>query len=161
MLRLRQRDGEGPRWLVLWGLALAVCAWAKNDGLLVAAAFALAAVLARPPWRRLALALLPLLWVVLFTSLFNRAHGFENDLVHQGMRTLSYCDNLNLAPWIKCRTVISNSLWDDVCPPSTIFGVYNHMTAEKEMAIYPYHKHEVPYEHNEVKFKLLTETLLG
>lgn len=89
---------------------------------------------------------------------FFKAHP---DLVHQGMRTLSYCDNLNLAPWIKCRTVISNSLWDDVCPPSTIFAVYNHMTAEKEMAVYPYHKHEVPYEHTEVKFKLLTEALLG
>jgi cephalosporin-C deacetylase len=75
------------------------------------------------------------------------------------MRTLSYCDNLNLAPWIKCRTVISNGLCDDVCPPSTIFAVYNHITAEKQMEIYPFHKHEVAYEHNELKLRLLVEML--
>ncbi len=75
------------------------------------------------------------------------------------MRTLSYCDNLNLAPRIKCRTVISNALWDDVCPPSTIFGVYNHITAEKQMEIYPYHKHEIPYEQAETRFRIVMQTL--
>ncbi|HEY1685579.1 MAG TPA: acetylxylan esterase [Tepidisphaeraceae bacterium] len=76
-------------------------------------------------------------------------------LREQVIRTVSYCDNLNLAPWIKCRTVISNCLWDDVCPPSTIFAAYNHISAEKHMEIYPYHKHEIPYEHNEFKFREL------
>jgi cephalosporin-C deacetylase len=75
------------------------------------------------------------------------------------IRTLSYCDCLNLAPWIKCRTVISNCLWDDVCPPSTIFAVYHHITAEKQMEIYPFHKHEVPYEHKELQLRLLVEML--
>jgi len=83
------------------------------------------------------------------------------DLVDTAIRTLSYCDNLNLAPWIKCRTVISNCLWDDVCPPSTIFAVYNHLACPKQIEVYPFHKHEVPYEHYELKFRLLTETLLG
>ena len=82
------------------------------------------------------------------------------DLVEPALRTLSYCDNLNLAPWIKCRTVISNCLWDDICPPSTIFGVYNHLTCEKQIEVYPFHKHELPYEHHELKFRLLVETLL-
>jgi cephalosporin-C deacetylase len=82
------------------------------------------------------------------------------DLYEQAFRTLSYCDNLNLAPMIKCRTVISNCLWDDVCPPSTIYAVYNHMSCEKQIEIYPFHKHEVPYEHNELKFRLLTEALM-
>lgn len=77
----------------------------------------------------------------------------------QAIKTLSYCDNLNLAPLIQCRTVICNCLWDDICPPSTIFAVYNHITAEKSMEIYPYHKHEVPYEHAETRFRLLMETL--
>jgi cephalosporin-C deacetylase len=75
------------------------------------------------------------------------------------IRTLSYCDNLNLAPWIKCRTVVCNCLWDDICPPSTIFGMYNHIAGEKSMEVYPYHKHEVPYEHAETRFKLLMEVL--
>ena len=80
-------------------------------------------------------------------------------LHEQAIRTLSYCDNMNLAPRIQCRTVIANSLWDDVCPPSTIFGVYNHISAEKQMEIYPFNKHDVPYEHNELKFRLLVEVL--
>ncbi len=75
------------------------------------------------------------------------------------IRTLSYCDNLNLAPRIKCRTVIANSLCDDICPPSTIYAAYNHMTCVKHMEVYPFHKHEVPYEHGEIKFKLLMEVL--
>ena len=82
------------------------------------------------------------------------------DLYEQAFRTLSYVDCLNLAPMIKCRTVISNCLWDDICPPSTIFGVYNHLTCEKQIEVYPFHKHELPYEHNELKFRLLAETLL-
>src|SRR6202040_2898030 len=68
------------------------------------------------------------------------------DLHQTAFRTLSYFDCLNLAPRIKCRTVISNCLWDDVCPPSTVFAVYNHIVAEKQMEIYPFHKHEVPYD---------------
>jgi len=81
------------------------------------------------------------------------------DQYEQAFRTLSYCDNLNLAPLIRCRTIISNSLWDDVCPPSTIFAVYNHITAEKQMEIYPFHKHELPYEHRELQYRVLVETL--
>jgi cephalosporin-C deacetylase len=80
-------------------------------------------------------------------------------LYEQSMRTLSYCDTMNLAPWIGCRTVISNCLWDDVCPPSTIFAVYNHIIAEKQVEIYPFHKHDVPGEHRELQFRLLMETL--
>ena len=75
------------------------------------------------------------------------------------MRTLSYFDNMNLAPRIRCKTVIGNSLCDDVCPPSTVFAAYHHISSEKHMEIYPFHKHEVPYEHNELKLKLLIETL--
>jgi cephalosporin-C deacetylase len=77
------------------------------------------------------------------------------------MQTLSYVDNMNLAPWIQCRTVVSNCLWDDICPPSTIFAAYNHIGAEKQMEIYPYHKHEVPFEHRELQFRLLYDVLLS
>ena len=55
--------------------------------------------------------------------------------------------------------MISNCLWDDVCPPSTIFAVYNHITAEKQIEIFPFHKHEVPIDHYETKFRLLMEVL--
>ena len=89
-------------------------------------------------------------------SSFLKAHP---GLTDQVIRTLSYCDNINLAPNVRCRTVVLNCLWDDICPPSTIFGAYNHIPAEKSMEIYPYHKHEVPYEHAELRYKLLTEVL--
>jgi cephalosporin-C deacetylase len=75
------------------------------------------------------------------------------------LRTLSYCDTINLAPWISCPTVVCNCLWDDVCPPSTVFASYNHMTCEKRMELFPFHKHEIPYERNESRFRLLMETL--
>jgi cephalosporin-C deacetylase len=81
------------------------------------------------------------------------------DLDEQVVRTLSYFDNMNLAPRIKCRTVITNFLWDDICPPSTIFAAYHHITAEKSMEIFPFHKHEVPYEMVEKRFRALMDVL--
>jgi len=86
--------------------------------------------------------------------------GFLRSFPHlyeEALRTLSYFDCLNLAPWIACKTVISNGLWDNICPPSSIYGVYNHITAEKQMEVYPFHGHDVAYEHNELKFRLLAE----
>ena len=80
-------------------------------------------------------------------------------LYETAIRTLSYFDNLNLAPWIGCKTIVSACLWDDVCPPSTVFGVYNHIATEKRIEVYPFHKHEVPYEHAESKFRAIVETL--
>ena len=34
-------------------------------------------------------------------------------------------------------------------------GASNHITAEKRIEIYPYHRHEVPYEHTETRFRLI------
>ena len=82
-------------------------------------------------------------------------------LHEQAFRTLSYFDCMNLAPWITCRTIVSNSLWDDICPPSTIFAMYHHMTTtEKHMEVYPFHKHEVPYEHREIQHRAMVEMFL-
>jgi len=81
------------------------------------------------------------------------------EMTDQAMQTLSYCDCLNLAPWIKSRTIVCACLWDESCPPSTVFGVYNHITAEKQIEVYPFHKHEVPYEHQELKLRLLVESI--
>ncbi|MCZ6680255.1 MAG: acetylxylan esterase [Candidatus Poribacteria bacterium] len=57
------------------------------------------------------------------------------------MKTLSYFDNLNLAPWISCPTLVSVGLRDIICPPSTVFSTYNYLTCKKEIAIYPYDGH--------------------
>lgn len=82
------------------------------------------------------------------------------DRYEQTFRTLSHFDCMNLAPWIKCRTVISNCLCDDICPPSTIFAAYHHIAVpDKRIEVYPFHKHEVPYEHTELRYRLLMEML--
>jgi cephalosporin-C deacetylase len=93
-----------------------------------------------------------------YQELTNFLKSFPH-LYDQVVRTLSYFDCLNLASWITCRTIVANSLWDDLCPPSTIYGVYNHITAEKQMEVYPFHRHEVAYEHQEQKLRLLSEVL--
>lgn len=54
---------------------------------------------------------------------------------------LSYFDNLNLCTWIKARTVITCAMKDIVCPPSTIFAVFNNMEVKKHMEIMPFYEH--------------------
>jgi cephalosporin-C deacetylase len=57
--------------------------------------------------------------------------------------TLSYFDCMNLASRITCPILMSVALLDTMCPPSTGFAVYNHLTStEKEMRVYPYNEHE-------------------
>lgn len=80
-------------------------------------------------------------------------------LYDEAMRTLSYVDLLNLSPRITATTHVGIFMWDDICPPSTIFAVYNHITAPKQAMVYPFHKHEVPYDQQEAKYRLVMETL--
>ena len=62
-------------------------------------------------------------------------------------RTLPYFDVLNLANRIRCPVLISVGLRDLVCPPSTIYAVYNHLSGPKEIAVYPAHAHTIPEIH--------------
>ncbi|MGM0365441.1 MAG: acetylxylan esterase [Actinomycetota bacterium] len=55
---------------------------------------------------------------------------------------LSYFDNLNLSSWIKARTIITCATRDIVCPSSTIFAVYNHITSDKVMEVLPFYGHD-------------------
>jgi cephalosporin-C deacetylase len=56
-------------------------------------------------------------------------------------RTLSYCDNLNLASRITCATLVTVGMQDLICPPSTVFGTYNQMMCKKKMLVYPFMDH--------------------
>lgn len=60
----------------------------------------------------------------------------------QILKTLSYFDNINLAGLIRARTLISVGLCDSICPPSGIFGAYNHMACRKEIKVYPHMGHD-------------------
>ena len=67
-------------------------------------------------------------------------------------RTLSYFDNLSLADRIKCPVLMTVGLQDLVCPPSTIFAVYNQIPGDaKEIIVYPYGSHESYATHHERK----------
>lgn len=67
------------------------------------------------------------------------------DRIEQAFATLSYFDNMNLVT----RTRVSHAyysvgLWDDICPPSTVYASYNHLPAavKKSIEVYPYNGHE-------------------
>lgn len=62
--------------------------------------------------------------------------------VEKSYHTLSYFDGMNLAPMISCPVLLSVALLDTVCPASSGFAVYNHLTCEKELRVYHYNGHE-------------------
>lgn len=65
--------------------------------------------------------------------------------IDQAFETLSYFDNMNLITRTKVqKAYYSVGLWDDVCPPSTVYASYNHLpaTVEKSIEVYPYNGHE-------------------
>lgn len=63
------------------------------------------------------------------------------DRIEEMFNTLSYFDNLNLCSLIEAKTVISVALKDLVCPPSTIFAVYNNIKSEKYIEIMSFYEH--------------------
>jgi cephalosporin-C deacetylase-like acetyl esterase len=64
------------------------------------------------------------------------------------LRTMSYFDALNFTDRIRCPVFLGLGLQDDVCPPVTIFAVYNRLTAAKEYRIYPKAGHWVEAPHD-------------
>ncbi|MEJ6950684.1 acetylxylan esterase [Natronospora cellulosivora (SeqCode)] len=69
---------------------------------------------------------------------FDPRHERENEIYTK----LGYIDIQNLADRIKGKVLMATGLMDMICPPSTQFAVYNKITAEKEMKIYPDFAHE-------------------
>lgn len=85
------------------------------------------------------------------------------DRVDQAFHTLSYFDNMNLVTRTKVeRAYYSVGLWDDICPPSTVYASYNHLPAsvDKRIEVYRYNKHEGGGDlHEQRKLKWLREVL--
>jgi len=82
--------------------------------------------------------------------IFERSGGASNiaqfiqdhpDLLDTVLTTVSYCDNLNLAGRITCPVLMSCGLKDPVCPPDTVYAVYNKINAPKEIVAYPFAEH--------------------
>jgi len=77
------------------------------------------------------------------------------ETAEQSWKTLSYVDGMNLAGWIRCRTVMTVGLWDDICPPSSVFAAYNHIEAAKQIEVFDFTGHECPEHFAETKFELM------
>lgn len=80
------------------------------------------------------------------------------DVVFQ---TLSYFDNLNLADRITCPVLMTVGLQDLICPPSTIYAVFNRISSNKEMRVYPFGGHERFPTHVEHEYRWAKRYLKG
>lgn len=80
--------------------------------------------------------------------------------VERVFNTLSYFDNLNLCEHIKCKVRVSVGLKDPICPPKSIYGVYNQIKSEKSMIVYPFSEHHVHHvEHVDNMLQYVNENL--
>lgn len=66
------------------------------------------------------------------------------DRLGQVLETLSYFDMLNLADRIAIPTMVSVAFKDPICPPETIFPVFERIASPvKELKMYPFIGHSV------------------
>ena len=68
--------------------------------------------------------------------------SIHRDHEERVFRTLSYFDGMNFAVRATAPALYSVGLMDTTCPPSTVFGSFNHYAGPKEIRVWPYNKHE-------------------
>ncbi|MDE2749929.1 MAG: acetylxylan esterase [Chloroflexota bacterium] len=66
----------------------------------------------------------------------------HRDKIEAVFRTLSYFDGMNFAARMRARALFSVGLMDTICPPSTVYASYNHVTSEKAIMEYYFNDHE-------------------
>jgi len=67
----------------------------------------------------------------------------HRDNVQQVFNTLSYFDGVNFAKRATAPALFSAALFDEVCPPSTVFAAFNAYGGEtKGIETYPFNGHE-------------------
>ena len=69
---------------------------------------------------------------------FDPTHAREDEVF---MR-LGYIDLKNMAKRIKADILMATGLMDTICPPSTQFAIYNRITSQKDMVLFPDFGHE-------------------
>ena len=84
---------------------------------------------------------------------FDPRHEREQEIFTQ----LGYIDVQHLADRIRARVLMTTSLMDMVCPPSTQFAAYNKITSAKEMVLYPDFGHEDLPGEDDRSFAFLSE----
>ncbi len=73
-----------------------------------------------------------------YFRVYDPLHENEDEI----FKTLSYIDIHHLTSKIKGRVLFGVGLQDDVCPPLCQFAAYNHITAPKQLKVYPDYAHE-------------------
>ena len=66
----------------------------------------------------------------------------HRDKVETVFNTLSYFDGVNFAARAQCPALFSVGLMDEVCPPRTVFAVFNHYTGSKQIKVWEFNHHE-------------------
>ena len=86
---------------------------------------------------------------------FDPMHEREDEIFEK----LGYIDIQNLAPRIRAKVMMGTGLMDTICPPSTQFAMYNKLTCEKSVVIYPDYGHEGISVHSDKTFEFIAENL--
>lgn len=84
---------------------------------------------------------------------FDPTHAREEEIFTK----LGYIDIQFLAPRIRAKVMMGTGLMDNICPPSTQFAMYNKITSEKSVVIYPDYGHESLKGHDDLVFRFLAE----
>lgn len=72
-----------------------------------------------------------------------RAHlAMRPELTDLARATLSYVDALHFAQRANAPALFSVAGQDCVCPPSTVFAVFNHYAGPKDIRVWPFNAHE-------------------
>jgi len=80
-----------------------------------------------------------------------RYFAIHRDNSEQAFRTLSYFDCVNFAKRASARALFSVGLFDEICPPSTVFAAYNWYAGDKDITVYDFNGHEGGAGHQGVK----------
>lgn len=98
----------------------------------------------------------PLAELSWYFRLFDPEHEHEEEV----FEVLDYFDAVNFAPWASSKSLISMGLKDMSCPPSTVHALYQALSGEKKLLVYPEYGHESPDEFVDRQLEFLARELL-
>jgi cephalosporin-C deacetylase len=81
------------------------------------------------------------------------------DNVDRVVEVLSYFDNMNLAPRIRCPVFIGAGLLDASVPAKSVYAAYNRIEAPKDIRVYPFSGHQLGPWHQERQMEFVRKLL--
>ena len=86
---------------------------------------------------------------------FDKTGDYNKDM----LRELPYVDVANFAAFVKCKTILTTGLRDNICPPTTVFAAYSNLKCEKIIIIDEEKNHSVSKATSEKCTKYMIEHL--